>query len=91
MIKQIGETLLPITEFRHKMTQVLDELVAPKVLMNRDKPQAVLVPYEQYLAMEQALEDHLDDILVRLAQDRVSESEAKYIAHDVFWKGIGIE
>jgi PHD/YefM family antitoxin component YafN of YafNO toxin-antitoxin module len=91
MITQVEEILLPITEFRKRMSQILDELVSPKILMNRDKPKAVLVPYNVYKAMEIALEDQMDDILVKIAEERVAESQSKYIAHKDFWNSIGVE
>ncbi len=85
MIKQIETTLLPITEFRKNLSSVLDTLNEPKVLMNRDKPQAVLVPIDMYKQMEEQLENKYDEILVQLAADRVAESAEAYIAHDDFW------
>lgn len=91
MILEFEEMILPITEFRHKMTQVLDELVSPRVLMNRDKPKAVLVPYEIYKEMERALESQMDEILIRVAEERVAESEAEYITHEKLWDEIGVD
>lgn len=85
MTKQSEKMLLPITEFRKKITQILDELDEPKILMHRDKPKAVLVPYQIYKDMENALEDRTDEILVKVAEDRVVASQAKYAAHDEFW------
>ncbi len=85
MINQIEKILLPITEFRKNMSTILENLDGPKVLMNRDKAQAVLVPYDAYKKMEQALEDRYDQLLVDIAKDRLNESAAKYIAHDDFW------
>ena len=41
-------------------------------------------------AMEEALEDSMDDILVRLAEERLSDSQAKYLEHDDFWETMGI-
>lgn len=91
MILEFEEMILPITEFRHKMTQVLDDLVAPRVLMNRDKPKAVLVPYEIYKEMERALEGRIDDILVKVAEERVAESQAAYVTHSDFWDKLGVD
>lgn len=91
MIMQFEQMILPITEFRHKMTQILDELITPKILMNRDKPKAVLVPYEVFKSMEIALEGQLDEILVKVAEERINDSKAKYISHDEFWDSLGIE
>ncbi len=91
MITQFEDMMLPITEFRHKMTQILDNLITPKILMNRDKPKAVIVPYEIFKSMELALEDQMDDILVKVAEDRINESKAKYVSHDDFWDNSGAE
>lgn len=89
MIKQSKRMLLSITEFRKKITQILDELDEPKILMNRDKPKAVLVPYQIYKDMEDALEDRMDELLVKVAENRVMESRAKHAAHDEFWDSFG--
>jgi prevent-host-death family protein len=91
MILEYEEMILPITEFKHKMTEVLDELVSPRVLTNRDKPKAVLVPYESYKGVERALEGQMDEILIGVAEERVVESEAEYIAHEKFWDEIGVD
>ncbi len=91
MILEFEEMILPITEFRYKMTKVLDELVSPRVLMNRDKPKAVLVPYEIYKEMERALGSQMDEILIRVAEERVAEPEAEYMTHEKFWDEIGVD
>lgn len=91
MIVEFEEMILPITEFRHKMTQILDELKTPRILMNRDKPKAVLVPYEVFKEMERALEHQMDEILVRVAEERVAESQAEYVAHKEFWEELGVD
>lgn len=91
MIKEFEEMVLPITEFRRKMTQILESLVVPKIIMNRDKPQAVILPYEMYKKIEEILENRMDDVLVELAEDRLNDSSAKYIAHDEFWNDLGVE
>ncbi len=85
MIKQVEELLVPITDFRKNMTHILETLDKPKVLMNRDKAQAVIVPYDVFLKMEQALEDKYDEILATMASDRVAESAVQYLTHDQFW------
>lgn len=91
MIYDFEQMILPITEFRHNMTKILDKLSSPKILMNRDKPQAVLVPYETFKAMEEALEGHMDEILASVAKERVSESEAQYYTHKEFWNDLGVK
>ncbi|MCH4890162.1 type II toxin-antitoxin system Phd/YefM family antitoxin [Acidaminobacter sp. JC074] len=91
MIKEFEKSILPITEFRKRMTEVLDELDSPKILMNRDKAKAVLVPYDVFKSMEAALEEQMDEILVKVAEDRVAESQAKYIAHKKFWDDLGVD
>ncbi len=91
VINQFEQMILPITEFRKNMTKILEKLTAPKIIMNRDKPQAVLVPYEIYRLMEEKLEEQMDTILSNVAAERVKESEAEYVTHDEFWKDMGIE
>ncbi len=89
MIEQFEQMILPITEFRHKMTETLEGLTLPRILMNRDKPKAVIVPYEMYKAMEIALEDQMDYILGVVASERLNDKEATYLTHDEFWKQMG--
>ena len=91
MITQFEQMILPITEFRHKMTEILDNLTSAKILMNRDKPKAVIVPYEVFKSMELALEDQMDEILAKVAEERVNDSKATYLSHEEFWDNIGIE
>ncbi len=86
MIEQFEQMILPITEFRHKMTETLEELKLPRILMNRDKPKAVIVPYEMFKAMEIALEDQMDYILGVMASKRLDDKEATYIPHNKFWE-----
>lgn len=88
MINQFEKTILPITEFRHDMTNILDTLKEPRILMNRDKAKAVLVPYELYKAMEQLLDDKLDYVLGAEAASRLNDSEAQYLSHKDFWEKI---
>ena len=67
------------------MTKTLDELIAPRILMNRDKPKAVLISYELFKSMELALENQTDEILVKTAEKRLSDSKSKNINHEEFW------
>lgn len=90
MILQFEKMILPITEFRSKMTQILDDLKEPRILMNRDKPKAVLVPYELFRSMEALLESQMDELLLKTASERVHESKAKYISHNEFWDDLDV-
>ncbi len=84
MNKIIGVTDLQ-RRFRKTFDEVAEEHV-PYVLTRGSRPEAVLIPYEQYLKFLRADEDgilkRLDDLLARMsaANDRFSESE---IAKDV--------
>lgn len=89
LISEFENLILPITTFRHNMTKILENLTTPKILMNRDKAQAVLVPYDVYKAMECALESQMDQILSSLAEERLNQNDVQYISHDDFWKDIG--
>jgi predicted DNA-binding protein len=91
MINEFEKTILPITEFRHDMTNILDTLTEPRILMNRDKAKAVLVPYELYKAMEQLLDDKIDYVLGLEAAGRLSDSEAKYLSHKEVWEKLEVD
>ena len=84
MNKIIGVTDLQ-RRFRKTFDEVAEEHV-PYVLTRGSRPEAVLIPYEQYLrflrADEEGILKRFDDILVRMssANDRFSEQE---IAEDV--------
>lgn len=71
-ISNITDLLLPITEFRKNMSSIIENLIAPKILMKNDQPKAVIIPYDQYVSMEQALEESLDEKLIAMAEDRLS-------------------
>ncbi|MDD3028497.1 MAG: hypothetical protein PHI41_10695 [Erysipelotrichaceae bacterium] len=73
------------------MSETLDNLVRPRILMSRNKPKAVLVPDEMFKAMEIAIEDKFDGDLLLLASQRVGDSNASYISHDDFWNDLGSE
>ena len=73
------------------MTKILDELIVPKVLMNRGKLKAVLVPYVLFKSMELALEDQMDEILVKIAEKKLSDTVTKYKSHQEFWSDMDIE
>ncbi|MBN1623904.1 MAG: type II toxin-antitoxin system Phd/YefM family antitoxin [Clostridia bacterium] len=91
MISEFEETILSITEFRHDMTNILETLEKPRILMNRDKAKAVLVPYELYKAMEKIMDDKLDYILGTEAADRLNDSEVQYLNHKEFWAKIEVD
>jgi len=91
MIKEFEKTILPITEFRHDMTRILDTLNEPRILMNRDKAKAVLIPYELYKAIEIVIEEKMGEVLASEAADRLNDSEAAYFTHNEFWKKLGVE
>ena len=84
MNKIIGVTDLQ-RRFRKTFDEVAEEHV-PYVLTRGSRPEAVLIPYEQYLRFIRADEDGIlkrfDDLLARMAatNDRFSEDE---IAKDV--------
>jgi prevent-host-death family protein len=84
MNKIIGVTDLQ-RRFRKTFNEVAEDHV-PYVLTRGSRPEAVLIPYEQYLrflrADEEGILKRFDDLLARMsaANDRFSEAE---IAKDV--------
>ncbi len=91
MIAQFEEMFLSLTEFRKNMSETLDTLMQPRILMSRDKPKAVIVPYETFKAMEVALDEHLDEVLGQVAAKRINDPESNYIAHEDFWSDLGVD
>ncbi len=71
-IGEITELLLPITEFRKNLSEIMENLVSPRILMKNDVPKAVLIPFESYKAMEQALEAAFDEKMIELADHRLA-------------------
>lgn len=71
MIGNLKDILLPITTFRKNMSEIIESLKEPKVLMKNDEPKAVLIPYEAYQQIELALENQLDTILCKVAEERM--------------------
>lgn len=70
-LSNIGEFLLPVTEFRKNFSSVLSNLTAPKLLVKNDEIKAVLIPYDQFVLMEHALEACHDKELLRVAEERI--------------------
>ena len=59
-VADFDHMLISITELRDNLSSVIKELTGPKVLISRNKPKAVLIPYDDYLKMEERLQQ-LDD------------------------------
>lgn len=85
-ISNISEILLPITDFRKNLSAIIENLTSPKILMKNDSPKAVLISYEQYIQMEQALEDALDEKLAAVALSRLENDH--FISSDTFFKDL---
>lgn len=75
-IGNISELLLPITDFRKNLSSIIEHLSTPRILMKNDEPKAVIMSYDQYVSMEEALETALDEKLALIAEQR--------LAHDTF-------
>jgi prevent-host-death family protein len=61
-------TIVPITDFRNKIKEVLDQVKkAPVILTQRSHPAAVVVDYDTYQEQAERLEElelKLDDLLL---------------------------
>ena len=91
MIAETFENMvLPITEFKKHIGKYLKELTSPKILLTHNKPSAVLVPYEQFKAMEKIIEKQMDLELLNLMEERLTNPNAKYVEHDEFFKSLGV-
>jgi prevent-host-death family protein len=76
-------TIVPITDFRNKIKEVLEQVKeTPVILTQRSRPAAVVIDYETYREQAERLEElelKLDDLLLARAmhksQGRVSLDE----------------
>lgn len=89
-IKSIQDILLPLTEFRKNLSNIIEELSSVKVLMKNDKPKAVLLPYDMYVKMEEELEAYHDLQLQKIANERLKEGK-KFISSEEMRKLIVAE
>lgn len=78
--------IIGVTELQRKFRSVFDDVVerrVPYVLTRGSRPEAVLVPYDQYLKFVQADEagvlKRFDDVLARMAiaNDQYSDEEVE--------------
>jgi prevent-host-death family protein len=76
--------IIGVTELQRRFRTVFDEVVdrhTPYILTRGSRPEAVLVPYDQYLKFVQADEagvlKRLDDVLARMATINAKYSEAE--------------
>ena len=73
-MRSIMDRIISVTELQRKFRTVFDEVVrrhVPYILTRGSRPEAVLIPYEQYLKFARADEsgvlDRIDRSLARLA------------------------
>ncbi len=92
MVAYAKEELIGVTEFGKSIGAYLDKVVAnPRnkiALVRRNKPEAVIVPIEEYERMCE-ISEYLDDLSIHeTIQKRVKnrKSPAKYISHEEMLK-----
>jgi len=91
MISQTFENMtIPITEFKKHLGKVIKELTSPKILLKNNKPEAVIIPFEQFKIMEMVIEKQMDFELANEMNKRLNDSEAKYIDNDKVFEELGI-
>lgn len=85
-------TLVPFSELRTKLKEVLEALKHSKVVLEkRKRPFAVLVPIEKYEKMEEVLERLEDRALGYIAQEREKKTKDKdYLPLDEAEKKVGL-
>ena len=85
-------TLVPFSELRTKLDEVLEALKHSKVILEkRKRPFAVLVPIEKYEKMEEVLEMVEDRALGYLAQEREKKvKDRNYLTLDEAEKKVGL-
>lgn len=81
------QKIIGVTELQRRFRTVFDEVTrqhVPYVLTRGSRPQAVLIPYEDFLRLqqlkEQELEQRLDRLLARMAVDNAAYSEDEVAA-----------
>lgn len=73
-------TLIGFSELRTKMKEVLEALKCSKVVLAlRNKPLAVLVPFERYRQMEAMLDRVEDQVLGHMAKERARLPESEFL------------
>lgn len=76
-------TLIGLSELRTKMKAILEALKNSKVVLAlRNKPFAVLVPFERYRRMEAMLDALEDQALGVIAQARAKTPESEFLSLD---------
>ncbi len=88
MLRNITDQMISITHFRQHLKDVLDHLTSPKVLMSRNNPKAVIIPYEQYVRMEALLEEQLDKEMLSEINDRLHDPDESYMNTDTFFQAL---
>jgi len=91
MIAESFENIvIPITDFKKHIGKYLKELTNAKILLNHNKPSAVIVPYEQFKAMERIVEKQLDLELIKVMEQRLNDPNTKYVDSDEFFESLGV-
>lgn len=73
-------TLIGFSELRTKMKEVLEALKCSKVVLAlRNKPFAVLVPFERYRKMEALLDQVEDHALGYIAEQRMKTPASEFL------------
>lgn len=91
MITQAFENMIiPITDFKNHIGKYLQELTSPKILLKNNKPSAVVLPYEQFKAMEKIVEYQMDLDMVKEMDGRISSPDSKYFTTDELLEELGI-
>lgn len=86
-------TLVPFSELRTKLEEILKALKTSKVVLERrKKPFAVLVPIERFEKMEELLEMVEDRALGYIAQERDKKGNKKdYLSLEEAEKKVGLK
>jgi len=89
-VKSIQEIILPLTEFRKNMSNIIEELRSVKVLMKNDKPKAVLVPYDIFVEMEEEIEAYRD-LKQSIEAEKRLKDDSEYLTSDQLREMIAAE
>lgn len=79
---------MSILELKNKMDKTINELDdSPVIITEKDKPKAVLLSCDMFVAMEQVLEYFSDVKLSKVAEKRLNDG-SKVLDHETAWRKI---
>lgn len=85
IVSKFEETYLGMTAFRRSFSTIINNLESPKIVMSGDTPKVVLVPYEEFKAMEEIIEEYNDLLLSKEIEERLLKPNSDFTDIDQFF------